>query len=749
MKIIKKILQNILVFITKYRYSLIIFSGLYFSYFSYLKINPILDKIQNYKFETLTDLKKYAEFYPEKYDIDNNEWADPIFNSLYKNTLSHAFINKILVKLDLKNDPIFNVLTFKKLLEKVTEERIGKQLKSPFNKTLKLKKDDRCIIFGDLHSSFHSLVRNLTELERQKVLNHNLQIISPDTYFIVLGDVINRGPYSLETLNVLLMLLEKNPEKLIYLKGNHETDSHWQNYNTRRQIQILFPKFADLSRKNNLFDLMDKFFDTLPDALVIEVAGKDNGYIICSNSEKPKLYENKKNIKFMIMGEKRFDVIKETTGLEFVGYDYGVAKWSLISCQNVVYEKFFNFKYDAFLELSIGQSASNCTLILNNRNANVKNPAFNQTFYDPIFGYKIKNKFNSVSKNICFIGSTMSLSGIWGPVCKEEKIGLEASIFFNNENKENLLLPVILDDGYSTRAIGKNINSLLNTYSLNTIVVPTGTPTLAFYINMAKEGKVYVFFPYTGAVQFRKKDIKNIIHFRGSYNDEAKIATNYIAKEFGIKNFAFFYQNDAYGEPPTQAAHLQLKKLGISSWIDLPHQKTQSEFPAEVEKLKTSMPEAIGCFSVEGPTREFIDELGSDFFAGKIVFGLSPLFSDSFQNFLISRGINFILCSTVPNPDNDAIEIVKEFKKNVSIRGFNITSNALEGYIAGSLISDAINKMKPPFTAEKIIKHFETMQNYNLKGLNLTFNPENRDLSQPIWIRGLDYKWVSYKIKGE
>ena len=92
-----------------------------------------------------------------------------------------------------------------------------------------------------------------------------------------------------------------------------------------------------------------------------------------------------------------------------------------------------------------------------------------------------------------------------------------------------------------------------------------------------------------------------------------------------------------------------------------------------------------------------------------------------------------------------AREIAKEFRKNMISRGTNISSNTLEGYISGALISDAINKMLPPFTSKKIMTHFESMKNYNFKGLNLTFNPEKRDLSQPIWLKTQDLKWIHYK----
>ena len=121
------------------------------------------------------------------------------------------------------------------------------------------------------------------------------------------------------------------------------------------------------------------------------------------------------------------------------------------------------------------------------------------------------------------------------------------------------------------------------------------------------------------------------------------------------------------------------------------------------------------------------------------------LFSESFKKFLDDRGIKYILTGVVPDPDNSELEITKEFKHEIFLKGLKISSNAFEGFIAGSLISDAISKIQLPLTGEKIIKYFENMKNHNFKGLNLTFNPETRDLSQPVLIRTLDLKWINYK----
>lgn len=785
--------------ISNKKISIIFFSLFIISIFSFYFViysEKYLDLSNKYKLNSLENINKYANFYPElenslkEYiDLKNIDWQNPSFVKFYKKYLSHTLFKKILIRIGINKTPVFNIYDLESLLDKTTEKNIKNKIINNYNKIINAKEEYRFFIFGDIHANLHSLYRSLAELEKQKIIDHNLKIIPKNTWLIFLGNAIDIGPYSLETLNILLSLINKNENKVLYLKGDHETNGYWKNFNTREQIKTIFPEFVTNINKNNLKNKslqnkslqnkIDKYFSTLPEHIIIETDNKNlnniKENILLSNKEKLELLKNKKSIKFMIISGKEIDSKNKTDGLEFVGYESGSAKWRTIACPSITYKKFFNFHYDAFLELTIGKSAQQSIITLFNRdinrdininlnisantnnknNLNYKNinnnkklekeNTFSLTYYDPIFARKIKKDSPFLSKNIFHIGSTMSLSGINAPFSNENKTGLEASILYNNKEQENLILPIILDDGYSPKNARKNIKKLLDSYSINTVIAPTGTPTLSFYLDMIKNEQIFVFFPITGAASFRDKDLKNIIHFRSSYTEEAKSSINYLVKEHGIKNFAFFYQNDTYGEPIAKTAHEELKKLGINKWLDLPHLRTQPEFKEIASKLKSAMPEAIGCFSTNAPTQELISELGADFFSGRIIFGVSFLYSQALQNFLDDHGIKYLLISVVPNQDYNNLQILNEYKNKMFKIGQKTNANSLEGYMCAELISHAINNIKPPFTGKKLIDFFEKLNKYKFKGLELTFDPEKRDLSQPIFLRTFDNKWINYK----
>jgi len=77
-------------------------------------------------------------------------------------------------------------------------------------------------IFGDLHGSFHSLLRTLWSLADTGVLDAPTLRLHGLNFALFLGDYVDRGAYGLETLAFLLAFKTANPGKVFMVRGNHE-----------------------------------------------------------------------------------------------------------------------------------------------------------------------------------------------------------------------------------------------------------------------------------------------------------------------------------------------------------------------------------------------------------------------------------------------------------------------------------------------------------------------------------------------
>lgn len=106
-------------------------------------------------------------------------------------------------------------------------------------------------ICGDIHGQLYDLFELL-----------KIGGMPPYTNYLFMGDYVDRGFHSVETLSFLLCLKIKFPDRFFLLRGNHES----------RQITQVYGFFDECIRKygnSNVWKLYTELFDFLPLAAVV------------------------------------------------------------------------------------------------------------------------------------------------------------------------------------------------------------------------------------------------------------------------------------------------------------------------------------------------------------------------------------------------------------------------------------------------------------------------------------------------
>ncbi len=144
---------------------------------------------------------------------------------------------------------------------------------TPFAQKIIAAPGDEFFIRGDLHGDIFSLLEQLKKMTKEHVLDDNFRIIKDNVWILFLGDYVDRGQYGCEVLYTMLRLSLANPDRVIFVRGNHE-DVEIQAYPGGFKEEVRH-KFDDLDGSKH--KIISRMNDFLPVVLYI---GCQNANII-------------------------------------------------------------------------------------------------------------------------------------------------------------------------------------------------------------------------------------------------------------------------------------------------------------------------------------------------------------------------------------------------------------------------------------------------------------------------------------
>jgi len=118
------------------------------------------------------------------------------------------------------------------------------------NRLLEDTSKSKILITGDIHGDLAQLQKAIDFVDSGK-----------SELLIINGDLVDRGPEMVECAALLMSYSLLNPDKVIYLRGNHELQATNTIYGFRGHITGLFG--------TDVYDLFSKAFQQLPFALKI------------------------------------------------------------------------------------------------------------------------------------------------------------------------------------------------------------------------------------------------------------------------------------------------------------------------------------------------------------------------------------------------------------------------------------------------------------------------------------------------
>ena len=299
------------------------------------------------------------------------------------------------------------------------------------------------------------------------------------------------------------------------------------------------------------------------------------------------------------------------------------------------------------------------------------------------------------------------------------------------------------DDKYESKLAAENTKKLIEEDRVFLLFAYVGTPTSQASLPIFTEARVPFVAPFTGAELLRTPFNRYIFNVRASYFDETEKIVEHLTRT-GVKRFAVFYQNDAYGQAGLEGVKRALARRNLQIAATGTVERNTTNVADAVKTINAAQPEATVMISAYTSVAEFVRQMQK---AGSIsqFFNVSFVGSKALAEALGKDGHGVMVSQVVPFPWSPLTPIVKEYL-DLAKRAGNVDVNfsSLEGFIAAKVLVEGLRRAGKDLTREKFVAAMESMSNYEIGGFAVRFSPDNHNGSQYVDLSmiGRDGKFI-------
>ena len=311
-----------------------------------------------------------------------------------------------------------------------------------------------------------------------------------------------------------------------------------------------------------------------------------------------------------------------------------------------------------------------------------------------------------------------------------------------------------LDDGYEPDRAKGCMKELVENRKVFAIAGNVGTPTAAVAMPYAVDHKVLFYGAFTGAALLREDPpARYVFNYRCSYAEETAAVVRYLVEVRRLKpsQIAVFAQDDAYGDAGYAGVAHQVRRYGFDSarLLRVGYKRNTADVGEAAREILKNRARAQAIVMV--PTYK----AAAKFIESVVNGGFKPIFTSvsfvgatALADELRALGGKYaegvIVTQTVPLPSSQATAIIRyrELLKRFSPAD-EPDFVSLEGYIAGTVLVEALRRTGRALDTERLVDTLETIRGLDLGiGTPINFGPSEHQGSHKVWGTVLDARAV-------
>ncbi|MET0222248.1 MAG: ABC transporter substrate-binding protein [Tardiphaga sp.] len=365
------------------------------------------------------------------------------------------------------------------------------------------------------------------------------------------------------------------------------------------------------------------------------------------------------------------------------------------------------------------------------------------------------NNVQGITPSEIRFGIAGPFSGASKELGRQMKLGIDAA--FNRVNDSGgvggrMLRLYAADDGYEPSRTLEAMRQLYDRDKVFAFIGNVGTPTSAISMPYALQRRTLFYGAFTGANILRNDPPdRYVFNYRASYSEETDTVVRYLIKlrRLQPRDIAVFAQQDSYGDAGFAGVSKAFRSLGLadSAILRLGYKRNTVDVDEAVAQLRMlkNPPKAIVMVATYRAAAKFIEKT-RDQYPNMIYTNVSFVGSTELSDELMLLGpryANGVIVTQVVPAVGGYSSAVLEYKGALEkyFPGEAPSYVSLEGYIAASVLIQALKRTGTQLDTETLIDTLENMQTLDLGlGAKLGFGRAEHQASHKIWGTTIDDK---------
>ncbi len=322
------------------------------------------------------------------------------------------------------------------------------------------------------------------------------------------------------------------------------------------------------------------------------------------------------------------------------------------------------------------------------------------------------------------IGQTAGLTGPTAAAMKEINAG--ANLYIESVNRAGGIQGqpiklISLDDKFDPKLAAQNAQELIDRKDVLALFLSRGTAQTEALLPLLDKAGIALIAPSTGAMSLHQPVNPYVFNVRATYQSEASKGIVQL-NTMGLTRIGVIYRDDSFGKDGLAGAQSGFAFVKLQPLFVEKVDRTKADFAASIAQAKKLDAQAILILEAPATVARAVSEIRAARVEAQVI-ALSNCASKGFIDSLGEHRRGIMVTQVFPSERARGVPMIGELAKLASAKQIDPSPATVEGFAAAKVLVEALRRIKGPFSRKALITALDSLSNYDMGGLTLSFSP--------------------------